>query len=64
MNVVSEENLESIEIYNIYGAKIYSNFKLQNQLSTEIDLGSNKKGVYIMLINSNGKLYNQKIILN
>ncbi|MBI4931123.1 MAG: T9SS type A sorting domain-containing protein [Bacteroidetes bacterium] len=51
-----------IEIYNVMGEKIYSS--QINSGKTEINLSKQPKGIYFLQIQSSGKTYNSKIVID
>jgi hypothetical protein len=52
------ENAE-VEVYNVLGAKVYSNASFQNT----IDLSAQAKGVYVIQFKLKAQTYSQKIII-
>ena len=52
----------SINVYNLLGQKVHEKNKISSG-SYLLDLGSYKKGIYILNINSNGQTTSRKIIL-
>ena len=61
--ISSKSIISSVEIYNLHGQRIDSDFKINRQTSTEIDLSSHSKGIYILNIHSGTKIYNCKIVV-
>ena len=53
------ENAE-VEVYNVLGAKVYSNIPFQNT----IDLSAQAKGVYVIQFKLKAQTYSQKIIID
>ncbi len=58
----SSNNETSINVYNLLGQKVHEKNKIDSG-SYLLDLGSYKKGIYILKINSNGQTTSRKIIL-
>jgi hypothetical protein len=58
----STNNETSINVYNLLGQKVHEKNKIDSR-SYLLDLGSYKKGIYILKINSNGQTTSRKIIL-
>ena len=58
----STNNETSINVYNLLGQKVHEKNKIDSG-SYLLDLGSYKKGIYILKINSNGQTTSRKIIL-
>lgn len=56
-------NSNAIEIYDLQGKRIYSDYNSNLQKSKELDLSGYNKGVYILKIYNGTKSYNRKIIL-
>jgi len=54
---------ESLEIYNMFGEKVYSTSGLRLQSSYALDLSSYSKGVYFVRINDGKKNYTDKIVI-
>jgi plastocyanin len=54
------ENVTAIEIFNLSGAKIYSQ-PIQNE-QTLIDLSNMPTGTYIVRINDNDRIYSKKLV--
>jgi hypothetical protein len=61
--ISSKNNISSMEIYNLLGELIDSDFNINGKTSNEIDLSSHCKGIYILNIYSGGKIYNCKIVV-
>ncbi len=56
------DNDYSLEIYNLLGAKIYSNQNFIPGSSSEFDLTSAPAGVYFVRFNDRKKIYTQKLV--
>jgi len=54
--------IKSIKVFDELGMEIY--FEIVNEQSYQIDLSSNSKGIYYLLVTGQEKTYNQKIIIN
>lgn len=61
--ISSKSNINAVEIYNLLGERIYSEYGIKKQTSTEIDLIDHCKGIYIVKIYIETKIYNRKIIV-
>ncbi len=55
------EQINTIEIYNVIGDKIYVDLNFNQQSTKEIDLSSFQKGIYFIKCSVGEKTYNQKI---
>jgi hypothetical protein len=55
--------ITGIEIYNVLGEKIYSILNSRQKISNEMDLSDFSKGIYFVLINDNGYVYKEKIVI-
>ena len=56
-----------IEVYNMFGQKIYSTFKMKvtGMITQEINLGNYRNGIYLITIQENSKIvYSRKILKN
>ena len=58
-----KSNIQTLDIYNLLGVKVYSIANLQHQLLNEIDLSGLQKGIYFMNIYDGDKIHTQKIVL-
>ena len=54
--------IKSIKVYDALGIEIY--FNIINDKSFKLNLSSNSKGIYYLLVTDSEKNYNQKIIIN
>jgi Secretion system C-terminal sorting domain len=61
--IKSNGGISSIEIYNVTGKRIYSDFKFSKQTSNEIDLSNCTKGIYFLRISAVAGNYTSKIII-
>jgi len=59
----SSSPVTAIEIYNLSGKRIYSDFNANQQTSKELDLTGYAKGIYIMKIYNGTKSYSRKIVI-
>ena len=59
--ISSNSPITSIEIYNLLGERIYSDFNFAQK--TLIDLSGYHSGIYLIKIYSGSKNYNRKIIV-
>lgn len=55
--------VDVIEIFNLIGERIYRVANLNSQTSKEVDLSKSPKGIYFVKIQTENKIYNQKIII-
>jgi len=60
--VTSQEEITTIEIYNVLGEKIYKSEMRDKKYA--IDLSGKAKGIYFVRIQSGDKISTQKILLN
>ncbi len=61
--ISSNNTASAIEIYNLSGVRVYSDFKFKNHTSNEIDLSGYAKGIYLVKIYDGTQLYNRKVIV-
>jgi hypothetical protein len=61
--ISSNSNISSIEIYNLLGVPIYSDFTNNRQTSKEIDLSNSPRGIYFIKIYDGTNNHCGKIIL-
>ncbi len=59
----SDEDLKSIEIYNLTGEKIYSMSNLKQQLQNEINISTLPDGIYFVQLQSENGVSIQKLIV-
>ena len=62
ITISSNNSISSIEIYTLSGKLIFADFKVR-QLSNEIDLSGNSKGIYFVKIYDGTKYFNRKVVL-
>jgi len=62
-SVNSNSDIKSIEIYDVFGKKVYATSKFNLQTSNEIDLSDFPKGIYFVKIYDELKNYTQKIVM-
>ena len=58
-----KSNIQTLDVYDMLGSKVYSTANLQHQLLNEIDLSALQKGIYFMNIYDGDKTYTKKIVL-
>jgi hypothetical protein len=63
LTISSSKPFSSIEIYNLAGNRIYSDYTVRQQTSNEIDLSGYAKGVYVMKVYYGTKFISKKIIV-
>jgi hypothetical protein len=61
--IVSKSNISSIEIYNLSGARIYSDFNFKKHTLSEIDLTGYAKGIYLLIMYDGAKIQSRKVIV-
>lgn len=64
INLDEKFNLEQVEVYDIFGRKIYSNYILGSNMNLTINSCNWKKGVYIVKVKYNNQVYSVKTIKN
>ncbi len=62
ITIQSEGGIQSINVYSITGAKIYSRPNITDQTSKEIDLSAFNSGIYIIVVNDGIKNHTLKVI--
>jgi len=60
INIKTENKIQSIDIFNLVGECVYSNYNIDNNI---FDISKNPNGVYFLNILTNQKNYTKKIIL-
>jgi hypothetical protein len=60
---VSGVHVQSIEIFNATGEKVYSTLNFQQQTLNEADLSVFKKGIYFIEIYDGENFYSEKIVV-
>jgi hypothetical protein len=58
----SDNNLSGIEVFNMSGKRIYSDFILA-KASKEVDLSKYPKGIYFIKVYKGTKSYNRKVVI-
>lgn len=61
--ISSNSPISSIEVYNLLGDQIYSDFTVNRQTPQEIDLSNSPKGIYCVKIQDGMGKYARKIII-
>lgn len=61
--ISSNSTISSVEIYNLLGARIPANIKLNQQVSCEIDLSGQARGIYLIKIMNGAKSSTRKIVI-
>jgi hypothetical protein len=61
--IYNNSTINSVEIYNLPGARIYSDIKSAQQTSCEIDISDQPKGIYLVKVNSGIGNNIRKIVL-
>jgi len=59
----SNSAITAIEVYNLPGKRLLSDFNVKQQTLKEIDLSGYAKGIYILKIYSGTKYYTRKVIV-
>jgi len=62
-SISSNIPINSIEIYNLFGERIISNFKFKQQTLNEIDLLDYAKGIYFIKIHDDMYIYTEKVVI-
>jgi hypothetical protein len=62
-NIEHQTTGYKLEVYNVFGNKIYSDSGVKRQTSNEIDLSNSPKGIYIVKIYYGEKNYSEKIVI-
>jgi M6 family metalloprotease-like protein len=62
VTIESNGGIKSIEVFNIAGARMYSNANLGNSTTNEVDLSDFQNGVYIVIVNDGVKKHTLKVI--
>jgi hypothetical protein len=61
--ISSDTPVSSLEIYNMFGETIYTDYSLNPQTSFTIDLSGQSKGVYFAKIQAGTKVISRKIMI-
>jgi hypothetical protein len=61
--ISNNSNISSIEIFNLSGTRVYSDFKFKKQTLSEIDLTGYAKGIYLVKIYDGTKSQSRKVIV-
>lgn len=61
--IKSNHPIYAIEINNVLGEQLYSNFNVSQPTLNEIDIVGNDKGVYFIKIDSGGEIKTHKIVI-
>jgi hypothetical protein len=59
----AKNNVNAIEIYNLQGKRIYTDYNFDLQNSKEIDLSVYAKGIYILKVFNGSKVFTRKVIV-
>ncbi len=59
-----DNSIFEIEIFNVFGEKVYSKSYLNQQMPIGIDLSNSSNGVYFLKINNAGKILTSKIVIS
>jgi hypothetical protein len=62
-SITSQTPINSIEIFNLQGVRIYSRRKFNHQTTNGVGLSGQFKGIFIMKINSGDKIQTKKIMV-
>jgi len=62
-NLSCINTMNTIEIYNLIGELIYSDFNFNHQISQTIDLSGSPKGIYLLKVKSSNGMYSRKIVI-
>jgi len=61
--LMANGNSSTIEIYNLFGEKIFVGIKLNQQIGNEVDLSKLPKGIYFVKMYDEGKIHTEKIMI-
>ncbi|PKP30012.1 MAG: hypothetical protein CVT99_15070 [Bacteroidetes bacterium HGW-Bacteroidetes-16] len=59
----SRENITSVEVYNLFGEQVYTDFKVVKQPTIQFDLSHFPKGIYFVKINRKSHSCNRSILV-
>ncbi len=62
-SVKGKSDIKTIEIYDVFGEKVYATSKFEQQKSNEVDLSDFPKGIYFVKIYDKQKFYTEKIVM-
>jgi hypothetical protein len=62
-SITSQTPINSIEIFNLQGLKVYSRRKFNHQTTNGVGLNDHYKGTFILKINAGGKIQTKKIMV-
>jgi hypothetical protein len=60
---IKGDDINSIDVYNILGEKVYSTTVITIRGNCEIDLSSLQKQIYLVKINDGRKVYTRKVMI-
>jgi hypothetical protein len=63
-NISSNSPITSIEVFNLLGDRIYSDFNLNRQIVKVIDLSTVPKGIYIVNVQNATGMHSRKIVIH
>ncbi len=61
--ISSNSAVSAIEIYNLSGKRVYSDYNFSRQTSKKIDLSSSAKGIYLVKISNGTKSFSRKVVV-
>jgi len=61
-NLQNKSAIRSFEIFNLIGDRVYSDFSLGRQISTELDL-SGDKGIYLIKVCSGSGVQEKQLVI-
>jgi len=62
-SITGNGNVNAIEIYDLQGNRIYSEYNLKKQTTSELDLSGYSKGIYLLKVINGAKIYTRKVIV-
>jgi hypothetical protein len=63
LEINSNSNISSIEVYDFYGKRIYAESKFNQQTSKELDLAGYPKGIYFIKVYNGANIQTGKIMI-